>query len=34
MMQLDWRFLPVIEPVDPATGYPAVYDPWLVMVSV
>ena len=34
MMHLDWRFLPVFKSVDPATEYPAVYDPWLVMMSV
>src|SRR5215471_4509278 len=33
-MQLDWRFLPVFDPIGSAASLPAVYDPWLVTTSV
>ena len=34
MLQLNQWFRPVFDPVDPATGYVGVYDPWLVATSV
>jgi signal transduction histidine kinase len=34
MVNLDWRFLPVIDARDPATAYHGIYDPWLVATSL
>jgi two-component system sensor histidine kinase/response regulator len=34
MLFLDWRFLPVVEPLDPAAAYPGAYDLGLVATSL
>jgi len=34
MLNLDWRFFPVLDPLDPATAFPGAYDVGLVATSI
>ena len=34
MLNLDWRFFPVLDPLDPTTAFPGAYDVGLVATSI